>query len=91
MLDSFYYDITDQQRRQFIDGEQVRTAWLTAEQRVANYRGSMYWQRSKGRAYLYREYSKAQRKSLGPQTPESEKSTRSSKVARQRRNNASRA
>jgi hypothetical protein len=73
MLDSPYHDITDQQRRQFIDGEQVRTAWLSAERRVANYRGSMYWQQSKGRAYLYREYSKAQRKSLGPQTLESEK------------------
>ena len=24
MLDSFYYDITNQQRRQFIDGEQAR-------------------------------------------------------------------
>lgn len=73
MPDPFYYDITDHQRRQFIDGEQVRTAWLSAEQRAMNYRGSMYWQQSKGQAYLYREYSKAQRKSMGLRTPETEK------------------
>jgi hypothetical protein len=73
MPDSFYYDITDHQRRQFIDGEQVRTAWLSAEQRAMNYRGSMYWQQSKDQAYLYREYNKAQRKSMGPRTPETEK------------------
>jgi hypothetical protein len=73
MPDPFYYDITDHQRRQFIDGEQVRTAWLSAEQHAMNYRGSMYWQQSKGQAYLYREYSKAQRKSMGLRTPETEK------------------
>ena len=73
MSDSLYYEISDQQRRQFIDGEQVRTAWLSAERRVVNYRGSMYWQQSKGHAYLYRETSKDQRKSVGPRTPETEK------------------
>lgn len=73
MSDSLYYEIADQQRRQFIDGEQVRTAWLSAERRVVNYRGSMYWQQSKGHAYLYPETSKDQRKSVGPRTPETEK------------------
>ncbi|MET0962822.1 MAG: hypothetical protein ABWY05_08380 [Noviherbaspirillum sp.] len=48
-------------------------AWLWAEQRAINYRGGMYWQQSKGHAYPCREYSKDQRRSMGPRTPETEK------------------
>ena len=73
MAESLFYDLTGEQRRQYIDAEQVRTTWLAAEQRASNYRGSMYWQQSKGHDYLYREYSKEHRKYLGPRTPETEK------------------
>ncbi|MBK4737303.1 GSU2403 family nucleotidyltransferase fold protein [Noviherbaspirillum pedocola] len=66
-------DLTDDQRRQFIDAQQIRSSWLAAEHRVANYRGSMYWQSSKGHAYLFREYSKENRKYMGPRTAETEK------------------
>jgi hypothetical protein len=67
-----YYDIDDNQRRQFIDGEQVRKSWLQAEQRAINYRGSMYWQKSNGHEYLHREYSRDQRKYIGARSPETE-------------------
>lgn len=73
MTDSLYYEITGDQRRQFIDAEQVRTTWLAADQRANTYRGSMYWQQSKGYEYLYRELSKDQRKNQGPRSPDTEK------------------
>ncbi|MBI3285084.1 MAG: nucleotidyltransferase domain-containing protein [Burkholderiales bacterium] len=73
MTDSkYYYDIDDNQRRQFIDSEQVRKSWLQAEQRAINYRGSMYWQKSNGHDYLHREYSRGQRKYIGARSPEAE-------------------
>ena len=71
-MPSFFSDIANNPRRQFIDAEQVRSVWLSAEERVLRYRGSMYWQHSRGRQYLYREHSKDQRKSLGVRSPETE-------------------
>jgi hypothetical protein len=70
---AYYYDLDNNQRRQFIDSEQVRSAWVATEKRANNYRGSMYWQQSKGHEYLYREYSKDQRKYYGPRSTETEK------------------
>jgi hypothetical protein len=67
-----YIPVSENQIRQYIDAEQVRSAWLVAGQRAINYRGSMYWKKIKGNDYLYREYSKGQSKSLGPRTPENE-------------------
>jgi len=36
-----FYDITNEQRKQYIDAEQIRKIWLDAVQRAENYRGSM--------------------------------------------------
>lgn len=68
-----FYEIDNDQRKQYIDAEQIRRTWLEATQRALNYRGSMYWLKIKNNDYLYREYSKSERNSLGPRTPENEK------------------
>lgn len=68
-----FSDLNENQIRQYIDAEQARKAWLQAERRAQNYRGSMYWKTVKGRDYLYREYSTRQSKSLGVRIPETEK------------------
>lgn len=68
-----YTDLAENQIRQYIDAEQARKAWLSAERRALNYRGSMYWKTVKGRDYLYREYSTGQAKSLGVRTADTEK------------------
>lgn len=68
-----YFELAENQIRQFIDAEQLRTAWVSAHQRAISYRGSMYWQQSKSHDYLYREYSKEHRKSLGARSSDTEK------------------
>lgn len=60
------------QIRQYIDAEQARKAWLAAERRALNYRGSMYWKTVKGRDYLFREYSDRQSKGLGVRSPDTQ-------------------
>ena len=65
--------LENNQLRQYIDAEQARKAWLLAERRVGNYRGSMYWRTVKDRDYLFREYSKGHSKGLGARSPENEK------------------
>ena len=68
-----YTALAENQIRQYIDAEQARKAWLSAERRALNYRGSMYWKTVKGRDYLYREYSTGSAKSLGVRTTDTEK------------------
>lgn len=68
-----YTALDENQIRQYIDAEQARKAWLSAEHRAQNYRGSMYWKTVKDRDYLSREYSTGQTKSLGVRTPDTEK------------------
>jgi hypothetical protein len=65
--------LNENQIRQYIDAEQARKAWLSAESRAQNYRGSIYWKTVKDRDYLYREYSTGRAKSLGVRTPDTEK------------------
>lgn len=68
-----YTTLDENQIRQYIDAEQARKAWISAERRAINYRGSMYWKTVKDRDYLYREYNTRQTKSLGVRTPDTEK------------------
>ena len=68
-----YTSLDENQIRQDIDAEQARKAWISAQRRALNYRGSMYWKTVKGRDYLYREYSSGSAKSLGGRTADTEK------------------
>ena len=68
-----YTPLEENQVRQYIDAEQARKAWILAERRALNYRGSMYWKTVKGRDYLYREYRSGSAKSLGVRSADTEK------------------
>lgn len=68
-----YQDLPELLIKQTIDAEQVRRALLAAQKRAGNYRGSMFWQKSGERDYLYRKLNALQTKSMGVRTPENEK------------------
>jgi hypothetical protein len=65
-----------EQRRQFIDTEQLWEAWLQTNRRSQSYSGSMGWRTSKGREYLVRQLVEGQTRqmrSLGPRSTETER------------------
>lgn len=70
-------ELTNEQRRQLIDAGQLFKAWHDADRQFRqSYRGTMRWQRSKGREYLYRyTYEGPSRtgQSLGLRSAETEK------------------
>ncbi|MDD2701294.1 MAG: nucleotidyltransferase domain-containing protein [Sideroxydans sp.] len=68
-----YFDLSEAQLKQQIDAAQIRSAWLDAERRMIDYRGSMQWKTVKGRDYLYREYGNKRGKSQGPRSEETER------------------
>jgi hypothetical protein len=68
-----YVDLSEAQLKQQIDADQIRSAWLDAERRMIDYRGSMQWKTIKGHDYLYREYGKKRGKSQGRRSEETER------------------
>jgi len=66
-------DLTGEQRRQFIDTQQVYEAWLNAEaERLRRFSGSMRWAERNGADYLLRKIRQAET-SLGRRSQETEK------------------
>lgn len=66
-----FIELDETLAKQYIDATQTRAAWLDAENRARQYRGSMYWRTTKGREYLIKETSGIV-KSLGARSPENE-------------------
>ncbi len=67
-------EMTDTQRRVFIDAVQLYEAYLEAFHNSLSYRGGMHWKKSKGREYLFRSTDRyGHGKSLGPRSPDTEK------------------
>lgn len=68
-----YSELSEEQRRRFIDAVQVFDAWRAAESELRHsYRGSMRWRKIKGKEYLYRIFGNVER-SLGPRSEETER------------------
>jgi hypothetical protein len=66
-------ELTGEQRRQFIDTQQVYEAWLNAdEERQRRFTGSMRWGDRNGVDYLLRKIRQAET-SLGPRSEQTEK------------------
>ncbi|WP_112097752.1 GSU2403 family nucleotidyltransferase fold protein [Mesorhizobium hawassense] len=66
-------ELTGEQRRQFIDTQQVYEAWLSAEaERMRRFAGSMRWVERNGADYLLRKIRQAET-SLGLRSQETEK------------------
>jgi len=69
-----FKEMTDNQRRVFIDTVQLHEAFVSAFKKNLSCRGGMHWKKSKGREYLFRSRDRfGYGKSLGPRSPETEK------------------
>jgi hypothetical protein len=65
-----FIELTDTQKRQYIDAESAFRALEEALQEAANVRGSMFWRTQNGADYLIRTSVTGLQKSLGPKTDE---------------------
>jgi hypothetical protein len=63
-----FAELSNEQRRQLVDAQQVYSAWRPASAELARM-GSLIWQTSRGKRYLTEQHGKV-RKSLGRETPE---------------------
>jgi hypothetical protein len=63
-----FIELTDTQKRQYIDAESTFRAFEEALQEAANVRGSMFWRTQNGADYLIRTSVTGLQKSLGPKT-----------------------
>ena len=67
-------ELSDSQRRVYIDTFQVYEAYLAAYNKNIPYKGGMHWKKAKGREYLFRTRDRyGYGKSLGPRSLETEK------------------
>lgn len=60
-----FLELTEDQRRQFIDSEQVFQALQLAEEEAWRHRGSMFWREQAGRNYLVKLEPDSSQKGLG--------------------------
>ena len=66
-------EMTDRQRKVFIDTVQLHEAYMAAFRDSLAYRGGMHWKKSKGRQDLFRSKDRyGYGKSLGPRSPATE-------------------
>ena len=69
-----FKELSDNQRRVYIDAVQLYEAYLAAYHKGRAYRGGMHWKKAKGREYLFRSRDRyGYGNSLGPRSPETEK------------------
>lgn len=69
-----FQEMSDIQRRVFIDTGQIYEAYTDSVRKSAAYRGGMHWKKAKGREYLFRSIDReGHGKSLGPRSPDTEK------------------
>ncbi|MDX2501789.1 MAG: GSU2403 family nucleotidyltransferase fold protein [Deltaproteobacteria bacterium] len=69
-----FKEMSDNQRRVYIDTAQLYEAYLSAYHKGRAYRGGMHWKKAKGREYLFRSRDRyGYGKSLGPRSQETEK------------------
>lgn len=65
-----FIELTESQKRQYIDAEAVFRALEQAKAEAQAVRGSMFWREQAGRHYLIRMSASGAQKSLGADTPE---------------------
>ncbi|WP_311222241.1 MULTISPECIES: GSU2403 family nucleotidyltransferase fold protein [unclassified Acidovorax] len=67
-----WYELSDLQKKQYIDAESVFMALRDAERAAQSVQGSMLWREVRGKTYLIRTHIDNSQKSLGPRTAETE-------------------
>ena len=69
-----FKEISDNQRRVYLDAVQLHEAFISAFQKSRSYRGGMHWKKAKGRQYLFKTRDRyGYGESLGPRSAETEK------------------
>lgn len=69
-----FKEMSDNQRRVYIDAVQLYEAFISAFQKSRSYRGGMHWKKAKGRQYLFKTRDRyGYGESLGPRSAETEK------------------
>ncbi len=67
-------ELSDNQRRIYIDTSQIYEAFILAFRKSQSYGGGMHWKKAKGKEYLFKSQDRyGYGKSLGPRSPETEK------------------
>jgi hypothetical protein len=69
----YFLDLTETQKRQYIDAEVVFRAMAQAHKAAGEVRGSMIWRELRGVRKLIRTSSKGAQKALGPHSDETQK------------------
>jgi hypothetical protein len=83
-----YREMTDNQRRVFIDTVQLYDAFAATLYKNRSYKGGMHWKKAKAREYLFRSHDRyGYGKSLGPRSPETEKILADFRLAKQQAKN----
>ena len=68
-----FTEMSNEQRRIFIDAAQLHESYMDAFQKARSYRGGMHWKKAKGKEYLFRSLDRfGHGKSLGPRSSETE-------------------
>lgn len=68
------FEISDEQRRIYLDTAQLHEAYMDTFFKGRSYRGGMHWKKAKGKEYLFRSLDRyGYGKSLGPRSKETEK------------------
>jgi hypothetical protein len=76
-------ELSNDQRKAYIDSSQVFESWREAVERLSEYRHGMVWKASGGHEYLFRlSGTRGYGKSLGKRTPETEQVMAGFKAAR---------
>ncbi len=69
-----FKEMSDNQRRVYLDAVQLYEAFISAFQKSRSYRGGMHWKKAKGRQYLFKTRDRyGYGESLGPRSAETEK------------------
>ncbi len=68
----FWYELSNLQKKQYIDAETVFLALRDAQKTAATVRGSMLWRTVGARSYLIRTHADNSQKSLGPRSDETQ-------------------
>lgn len=68
----YWHELSDLQKKQYIDAESVFMALRDAEKSAKAVRGSMLWRQVSGKTYLIRTNADNSQKSLGPRSADTE-------------------
>lgn len=80
-------EMTSEQRRIFIDTEQLYSAYRSAVDAASAYKGGMHWKKAKGKEYLFKSMDRfGNGRSLGPRSPTTEEIFSSFQAGKQKAN-----